>query len=92
MINCAAYAIVRTEMWHNLNVSLTTAGNFHLEWHSLGLAPAKLQTFYLLGRNKRAWCPAADGRPCPDLVDKHVRPFIIGAVQKRNKCMLGHFV
>jgi hypothetical protein len=28
MINRAAYAVVRMEMWHNLNVSLTTAG-FH---------------------------------------------------------------
>jgi hypothetical protein len=79
-------AVVRMEMWHNLNASLTTAG-FHLEWHFLNLAPAKLQTFYLLGTNKRAWRP-----PAIDLVDKHVRPFILGAVEKRNECMLGHSV
>jgi hypothetical protein len=58
MINCPAYAVVRIEMWHNLNNALTLAG-FHLEWHSLNLVRAKLQTFYLLGRNERAWRPAA---------------------------------
>jgi hypothetical protein len=86
MINCAAYAVERMEMWQNLDVSLTTAC-FYLEWHSLNLAPAKLQTFYLLGRIERAWRPSA-----LDLVDKHVRPFILEAVKKRNECMVGHFV
>jgi hypothetical protein len=84
MINCAAYGVVRMKIWHNLNVSLTKAG-FYLEWHSLKRAPAKLQTFYLLGRNERAWRSAAI-----DFVDKHVRPFILEAVEKRNECMLGH--
>jgi hypothetical protein len=57
MINCAAYAVERMEMWQNFDVSLTTAG-FYVEWHSLNLAPAESQTFYLLGRNERAWRPA----------------------------------
>jgi hypothetical protein len=27
-----------------------------------------------------------------DLVDKHVRPFILGAVEKRNECMVGNSI
>lgn len=81
LLVCSAYAVARQKLIQNLHCEMLASGLLY-EWTKFSTADIDLQMYFLLGRRESSW-----KRPAFEIVDKHLRAFLLTAVDTRNRIL-----